>query len=595
MNGHRMVRRLSAARALVAGAAFLASASSPFTAAFAQGPTEDAMAVPRLRPADGGPLALPRPLTAALARQAREAFRSPDAPLDGLRAAGGVAAQIAGVVLADRLLGLGARAGAGELAAWLDQYADLADAGQIHALLLTRLPRGEAPPPPSALPVFTPAPGGDEVELAGAAVRRNPALDRAVREAARAGQAERALRLIARTRGLGPEYGALLRAEVARALFSAGRDAEALALAERAAAGARGAVGLPAYVAGLAAWRLGRIETARQSFEAAWRAPLAPPAQKAAAAFWAARAGLLLHGTHGPWMRRAAQEPRSFYGLLARETLGQPITTGQPYEDETLSQADLDAVAASPRGARALALLQAEQPARAAAELRLLFAETRERPGYGRSVLLVARAAGLDGLVGELGAVLQPRAVHLPRAPLAPTGGFRIEPSLVYALARLESNFDAGAVSPAGALGLMQLMPGTARVVAEGGRPLLHDPATNLQLGQRYLLRLGAAERVGPDLIRVLAAYNAGPGTYARWMETMAPEEDPLLFIEALPGEETRAYVPRVLAYSWLYAAHFHRRAASLAELAAGRWPALPVRATPLRAPLASGGGLRLH
>ena len=61
----------------------------------------------------------------------------------------------------------------------------------------------------------------------------------------------------------------------------------------------------------------------------------------------------------------------------------------------------------------------------------------------------------------------------------------------------------------------------------------------------------------------------------ARWLGTIGHETDPLLFIEALPGDETRAYVPRALAYSWLYAAQLGLPSPSLDELAAGLWPHL--------------------
>ncbi len=343
-----------------------------------------------------------------------------------------------------------------------------------------------------------------------------------------------------------PEYGALLRAELAQGLFSQGRDEEALRLAEAANRQAQGIVGLAPWVGGLAAWRLGRPELARALFETAYRAPLQAPGRRSAAAFWSARAGLATHGEYERWMHRAAQDPRTFYGLLARRVMRQGIPVPDPSTD-TLGEADVEAVAATPGGQRAFSLLQVGQPARAAAELRLLWSEMRDQPGYSRSVLLVARTAGLTDLAQQLAALTEPATMRLPTAQLRPAGGFRLDPALVYALARLESNFDTGAVSPAGARGLMQLMPSAVELVLAGGRggPIrLHDPAANLDLGQRYLLQLMQLDAVGPDLIRLLAAYNAGPGNFARWLD-LVHEDDPLLFIEALPLAETRSYVPR--------------------------------------------------
>ena len=378
--------RLSAAYAFLAGAALLAGAS--FSSASAQDASEDtAMAVPRLSlPGSSGGVALPRPLPSDEARLLRAAFKDPAFPLDGLQDSA-----ILGHVLADRYLGTAVRAAAEELRGWLGRYAELPDAPAIHGLLVSRLPKGEPTPAAPVLAAFAPAPVGDEVEPPGRLLDRNPILDRAVRDAARSGQFDRALKLLARTRGLTPSYGALLRAEVARAMFGQGHDLEALALAEAANHEARGAVGLANWVSGLAAWRLGRPEFARISFEAAYRAPLITPGQRSAAAFWAARASLVTRGDHGPWMSRAARDPRTFYGLLARRVLGQPVLP-RAEPAETLGEADIDAVAGTRRGWRAMALLQVGQPGRAAAELRQLWTETRDQPGFSRSILLVSRA-----------------------------------------------------------------------------------------------------------------------------------------------------------------------------------------------------------
>ncbi|MBC7800195.1 MAG: lytic transglycosylase domain-containing protein, partial [Gemmatimonadaceae bacterium] len=209
----------------------------------------------------------------------------------------------------------------------------------------------------------------------------------------------------------------------------------------------------------------------------------------------------------------------------------------------------------------------------------------RDRPGFSRSILLVAQAAGLTELAAQLAPILQPEtvAMRLPPARLSPSGGFRVDPALVYAMTRTESNFDPRAVSPAGARGLMQLMPLTADWVMrdfgpgphKAGRTTtrLHDPATNLDLGQRYILYLASSEGIGSDLIRMLASYNSGPGAFHRWSSSIRHMGDPLLFIESVPIDETRAYIPRVLAYTWLYAARLKLPTPSLDELAAGTWP----------------------
>ena len=529
------------------------------------------MAIPRLSPEGHSGVALPRPLPSDVARRIRTAFADPAAPLDGLSDN-----PLLGHILAERLLSAPQRAPADQLRDWLSHFATLPDATAIHSLLCTKLPRPALAPPSPDLAPFVAAPFGDDIETSEKILPRNLALDRTVQDAARAGQFDRALHIITRSRGLSVQYGALLRAEVARAMFSQGQDVAALALAQAADLQDHGVIGLAPWVGGLAAWRLERFDLARTLFDAAYRAPLIAPGQRAGAAYWAARANLVTRGDHGPWLYRAAKDGRTFYGLLARRALGQSIKPATPFDQDTLAEADIDAVQATDRGLRAFALLQVDQPARAVAELRQLFTETRDQPGFGRSILLIARAAGLNDLASQFGAVMQPAAVRIPAVGLHPTGGFKLEVPLVYALTRLESNFDSSAVSPAGARGLMQVMPVTARLVMGGAGPAsLRDPAANLEVGQRYLMHLSHLDMVGDDLIRVLASYNAGPGNFAHWLETMQHEADPLLFIESLPGEQTRAYVPRALAYTWLYAAQLGLPSPSLDELSAGLWPRL--------------------
>ena len=571
------------------------------------------MAVPRFSSFGAAGVALPQPLSPSEVQRVRRVL---DLQRDGNLAALDDAAVLSnglltGHVLADRLLRAGSGAEAEPLRAWLARYSDLPDAPAIYALLTSRTSRSGPPLPPQPAPPSL-APGTaltapDDVDLASRDLLRNPSLDRTVQEMARAGRADRAVRLISRTSGLDRLYGALLRAEVAQVLFTQGRDSEAFSLAEGAHRQAQGEIGLAPYVAGLAAWRMDRPDLARALFAAAYHAPLSSPSRRSAAAFWAARAELRCHnlGGYAPWMQRAAENPRAFYGLIARRALGLGTGTPRRFAAGTLGEADVDAIAATPQGKRAFGLLQVAEPARAEAELRQLWAATREQPGFTRSILLVAQAAGLGDLASQLAPLVQTvgegAAMRLPTTRFRPTGGFRIDPALMYGLARLESNFDPAAVSRAGARGLMQITPITMEQVLRDGespqrRVRLHDPATNLDMGQRYLLHLARYESIGGDLIRLLASYNSGPGSYAKWAGTIRHGGDPLLFIESIPTDETRAYVPRALALTWLYAAQLGLPAPSLDEIAAGGWPVFEERAPErdLRAP-ARGLVAQLH
>jgi soluble lytic murein transglycosylase len=572
--------RLGTARLLLAGAAILAGAAGPARTQ-ANTAEETALAIPRIAtPGAASAVALPQPLSPSEAQRVRRVF--------ALQAKNDIPAAIAeceqlsettllGDILADRYLGGSFRAKPDELRAWLAKYRDLTDASAVYALLASQRRHGALPATPEPVPALPPAAGGDDIEFTARLMTRNPALDRSIRDAARS-NASRAVRLIAHSSGVDRLYGAQLRAEVAQILFTQGRDSEALSVAQAAHLQAQGENGLAPYIAGLAAWRLNRPSLAQLLFESAYKAPLTQPGQRAGAAFWAARAHLRNGDGAGyaPWMQRAAGNPRTFYGLLARRSLGQQLRSDPSLERATLGEADVDAVDAMPAGRHAFALLQVGQDARAALALQKLWSETRERPGFTRSIMLVARAAGLTALADQLDALVEPASVHLPARRLRPAGGFRTDPALLYALARMESNFDAKAVSPMGARGLLQLMPRTVDFILGEDSPRarrLHDPAVNLDLGQRYLRLLAQYDLIGGDLIRLLASYNSGPGSFGRWAGSVRHNGDPLLFMESVPNDETRAYIPRVLAYSWLYAAELGLPSPSLDELAAGSWP----------------------
>ena len=422
------------------------------------------MAVPRISMGGAPRVALPQPLAPSEAARIRRIF--------ALQAKADIPAALAEIeqitdilllpdILADRYLNGGNRPQVAELTAWLAQYRDLPDAKAIHALLATQAPKiAAAMPKPPAVPALPIATSGDDVEPFEKLFPRNASLDRVIHEVART-DPDRAALLVGRTRGLNRLYGAQLRAEVAQAYFSLGRDVDALALAAAADRQANGEIGLAGYVAGLAEWRLGRPTQAETWFKTAFAAKYIQPGQRAGAAYWTSRTFSedRWEGNHDAWLRRAAESGRTFYGLLARRTLGQSLRPYPSISSLTLGEADIEAVDETVAGHRAFALLQVGQDARAAEELQILWSQTRGRAGFSRSILLVARQAGLNTLVAQLSRLFEPAPVHLPDRRLRPKGGFRTDPALLYALARLESNFDPQAVSRAGARGLMQLMP----------------------------------------------------------------------------------------------------------------------------------------
>ena len=149
------------------------------------------------------------------------------------------------------------------------------------------------------------------------------------------------------------------------------------------------------------------------------------------------------------------------------------------------------------------------------------------------------------------------------------TRKFPVEPALMHAVIRQESAFDTKAISRAGARGLMQLMPATAKAVARrlkiqhSKQRLVSDPVHNLRLGSAYLDQL--RDTYDGSLILTLAAYNAGPGNVKRWVRLNGDPRDfstldAIDWIESIPAPETRNYVQRVLENMTIYGYRFEDR-----------------------------------
>jgi soluble lytic murein transglycosylase-like protein len=478
---------------------------------------QTAMAVPRVGVPGSGGVALPQVLAPSEAAQIRRIF--------SLQGEGSFARAsretehlqndlLLGSILADRYLR--DQPSPGDLSAWLTRFGDQAEAPAIRTLL-------ERLAPGTASQVSDPAPSAE------GRARRGPSAP--------------------------------------RSLFIENRDAAAVAAARRRPEDAEAQL-----IGGLAVLRLGQGDAA-SLFEAAWR-NAATEELRAAGAFWTARVAQRAgdRGRFAVWMRRAAQEGDTFYGLIARRALGPGIAC---LPTATLGNADLAALQATPQGRRAFALLQVGEPRLAEGELRALWVDTAQDGVFDRSIILAARAMGLPQLAAEIEQRGIPQRGAGTPVQLRPASGFLVDPPLVYALVRHESNFRPAAVSSTGARGLMQIMPRTAHAVAGGEARRLQDPEVNLSIGQQLLLTLANDDAIDGDLIRLLAGYGQGQGGLHKWVDAVRDDGDPLMFIEAIPNPHTRLFIEEALVYSWHYATELHLPASSLDALAAGRFPRL--------------------
>lgn len=291
------------------------------------------------------------------------------------------------------------------------------------------------------------------------------------------------------------------------------------------------------------------------------------PVSLARAAYWAGRAAAKLKddAVAEGWYRDAARYGTTYYGQLALDFLGDHLAIGPlrgratlalpaaptPLPEEVAAFFDRELV----QVIALLASLGEHERLRtffvrlsedaATPPERALVSALAERVGRTDLSVATAKLAAQDG-------VLLAEAAY-PLLALPAVAG--VEPALVLAIVRQESEFYPAARSRAGALGLMQLMPATARRVAttqqvryEPGL-LTQDPAYNLSLGTAHMASLLDVFR--GSYVLSLAAYNAGEGRARQWIKAYGDPRDPTIdvvnWIEQIPFEETRNYVQRVM------------------------------------------------
>ncbi|MEX1186724.1 MAG: transglycosylase SLT domain-containing protein [Gemmatimonadaceae bacterium] len=286
-----------------------------------------------------------------------------------------------------------------------------------------------------------------------------------------------------------------------------------------------------------------------------------------AARYWAGRAHHALGDTaraRAGWRALMADQPSSYYTILAANRLGVPLSLGDAARDTIPKVQELE------DGLRRIALLGD------------LGMEVEQRHEYGRLFTdaakspdrMIATAYALSGtpqasravalgwrVINEHGrSPLRYRLVHpiLERERIAAKARENgLDPALVAALIKQESNFNPRATSPVGARGMMQIMPplGTRMARARGIQnwhiDSLWNPAISIDFGTQHLAELLKAY---PYLEHGLAAYNAGATPVARW-RTKAGASDPEVFTERIPFVETRDYVRAVVRNRAFYRA----------------------------------------
>jgi soluble lytic murein transglycosylase len=347
------------------------------------------------------------------------------------------------------------------------------------------------------------------------------------------------------------------RQQVARDLLAAGRPADAYAVVEQHGQ-TRGIDFAEAeFLAGWIALRhLKKPGDGLKHFQTLYDG-VSTDISKSRAAYWLGRA---YDASSKPkeardWYGRAAAFGQTFYGQLAARKL--PGGAARLPSDPIASATDQDSLSSRELVTVARYIGQAGDAERVRPFLLRL---ARAVTGPGETLLLARLAVELKR--PDIALAIARRAsdsgvtlfdAAFPVVDLGATGS--IERALALAVTRQESAFNAAAVSPSGALGLMQLLPGTARDVAGRlGVPfiqdkLTRDPIYNVSLGSQYLAEM--LQRFGGSYELALAAYNAGPNRVARWLETIGDPRggkiDMVDWIEMIPLRETRNYVQRIM------------------------------------------------
>ncbi len=355
-----------------------------------------------------------------------------------------------------------------------------------------------------------------------------------------------------------PQAWAERRALLARWLMRQGRAKEAYRVAANhhlpTDSGASAYADLEFLAGFIALRRLNDPATAEKHFRHLL-AGVSTPISVARAHYWIGRAEEAAGRDGSASYRAAARHQTAFYGLLAAERLGlsldasllaRPATPDWRSAGFTRSSVLAAAELLRKAGDRSLARrfllhLGESQDATGLAQM----ADMALAWGDPNMALLIAKQAAERGLI-------LPHAYY-PIPEFVPDG-LKVSRALALSIARRESEFDPAARSSADARGLMQVLPGTAKHMAEklgkafDAGKLTSDPAYNVTMGSAYLAEMAA--EFGPSIALIASGYNAGPGRPRRWItefgDPRRPDVDVVDWVETIPFAETRTYVMRV-------------------------------------------------
>ena len=370
---------------------------------------------------------------------------------------------------------------------------------------------------------------------------------------------------------------------IAKGYFLANKNDLAIKYASEALVNSSMQVPYAAWTAGLASWRLEEYQQAADFFslfsislkDDAWH--------QTSGSFWAARsyAKLGQYDNINFWLKRASQNPNSFYGMLALEILG--VEEKIEWKTKKTLNTSNSKLLNLPSGRRLQTLIQVGLNDELEKEIvhinSVLNKEIAEESvNIAQHFNLAYTQLKIVNKLEQFGLMMDTN-LYYPTPIWQPRGGFSIDKELIYAFMHQESMFNASAKSNQGAMGLMQVLPSTAKFITSSkdvkrnNANILKVPEINLEVGQEYIEYLLGLEIVSNNLIYLAAAYNGGPGNLKKWKEETNFLEDPLFFMESIPSRETRWFIEKILTKYWIYQNKNNQEMTSLKMLANGQDP----------------------
>ncbi len=314
-----------------------------------------------------------------------------------------------------------------------------------------------------------------------------------------------------------------------------------------------------------ALWNLGEPSTAAPLFYR-YGAAAKTPQTRSKGFYWAGLAADRARDAAGAsrYFEMAARYPDHFYGQLAHERLGRPLPPFPTAPNAQPSPEERAAFNAAPLTAAVREVARASDWRTAVRFFREI-ADSAKTPGQHMLVAEYAQQLGRRDLGVILGMAAATeghsdfQAIAFPKIPVPP--GYESNWTMIHAITRQESQFAQNALSHAGASGLMQLMPGTAR--EQAGKmglsytpsAVVNDPNYNIQLGSAYFSRM--LNYYNGSYPLAVAAYNAGAGNVNKWLRANGDPRTGSVpwvdWIERIPFFETKNYIQRVIENAVVY------------------------------------------